>query len=519
MKQSTKLLGLIGALALAGCNPASPTSPAQTTLSGVVSVGRAGAAAEGATVTVVGTNTKTTTDATGHFSLRATGKTNNLLITKEGYASTRVENIDTSKDQKVEEILRRSFDPNLPSTPPTVTVDLQDGATVGDKDLVLKVKTTTSSPDVNAPATGIVSLEVPAGSSGYLNAGRTRSTSFDLTGDDTFTIKAADFAAYTGDLDVHVTVYDFNGNRTHVIRHVKVSAAANNAAVTQPTNLAPLAVTFADTGTFGALGKNPAAGAALKALLKGNAAPLNALRKTSAATVTPQAAPNGTILWVDVNFTYDPTKPAPRAFELYRSLDDKTYTKAVTVDPSDIVQNKTTGDYLIRDTSAELTPGVKTYYKIRAVSDAGNADSASVSVTPLNRFQVNLVSPGQGTTGVDRRPIFRWNATGAGASSLYYVLVFDRTQAEGNTTAWRSNLITNETAAVYNQDGRAALTSLQAYHAYDWQLAALTTDNQDASKVTAVSLGADFFNLFGITPSGVDSVQAGPVNEFVTGGL
>jgi len=233
--------------------------------------------------------------------------------------------------------------------------------------------------------------------------------------------------------------------------------------------------------------------------------------------VTPQAAPDETVMWVDVNFEYPPASPAPRAFELLRSFDGATYEKVLTVRPASVkiapAQGQPdTGAYVIRDNSSRLTPGVKTYYKVRAVG-VNTADSADVNVTPLDRYRVELISPAQGALDVPRVPTFRWKTSGASDQQLATVILFDRTQAEGLGVQWLSDDILNQTAAPYNFDGAARTPQLQPQHAYDWQIAAMTFNNDE----TAFSIGADFFNLFANVTA--FPVEAGPVHEFITGGI
>ncbi|WP_407569377.1 Ig-like domain-containing protein [Deinococcus altitudinis] len=492
-------------------------------VSGVVSLFRAGTAVGGATVSVIGTTVQTLTDDNGRYTLAVPVTAKNLLITKDGYASTRIENIDTSAPLVLDEILQRSFQPDLPSTPPTVTTDLVDGATIGGSDLNVKVTTITASPSTNGPSTGIVSVGSEAGSSGFLNAGRTRVSVTSLTGNDTFTFKASDLAGFSGNTDVHIDIYDFNGNRTHLIRHVKVTSAAKTGAVVAPTALTPTAITFAQTNTYGALSLSPQAATQFGDLLQqwsktGNAAGLRDLavqagKLGGAQNVTPQAASTGTVLWVDVNFKYDPAAPAPRSFELYRSLDGQTYTKVLSAAPSQVLKDATkptSGLYIMRDNSSQLTPGVQTTYKVRAVSDTATQDSAVTTVTPLPRYNVELVAPGQAATGVETAPIFRWKTSGASDKESLLLLLLDRNQAEGKTTQWQSD-VSGKTDAIYNFDGAALSPYLQPFHAYDWQLAAVTYNTAK----TAYSIGADFFNAFAIT---ANPVTNGPINEFVTGG-
>ena len=546
------LLSLSGTLLLAACSqPGTPPEikvpPVVTVqtvqVTGVVSVARAGEAVAGATVSVEGETTKTTTDANGRYALAVpvtASKYRNLLITKADYASTRVENVDVSAPQVLNEILQRSFDPALPSTPPKVTVVRQtkndkgevtssapfvDGDTIDVSSptspaLFLEVTTTTASPDLNGPATGIASVGAEAGSSGYLNNGRTRVLLSQLTGSDTFTFKAADLAAFSGNTDIHINIYDYNGNRTHLIRHVKVGSAAVTGAVIAPTNLAPLAITFADTATYGKLSQNPQVADALSAWVKtGNATGLRTLNQASAQGVspqllTPQAAEAGTVTWVDVNFKYDPAAPQPRSFELYRSLDGKkTYSKVLSAAPARVLKDAKkpeTGLFLMRDNSAELTPGTEVSYKVRAVSDAGGQDSEATSVTPLGRYSIELGAPGRAATGVDTQPIFRWKTRGASDKEALLLLLLDRTQAEGKSSQWESD-VSDSSSVIYNADWLARTPYLQPFHAYDWQLAGVTYNTAK----TAYSVGADYFNVLGIT---ANPVKSGPINEFVTGG-
>ena len=527
MNHNRRFLGIMGLVLLTACASSTPpsggivssgsaefTAPqndsaarAYITISGAVSVSRSGEAVSGASVAADGTKLKAVTDANGRYSLRVPQSVRNLTMTKPGYASTRVENIDTSKNQEINEIMQRAFDPDLPTTPPTVTTDLADGAVVGAQNLKISFKSSTASPEVNGLDTAIVALDVDAGSSGFLNAGRIRSV-LSPTGDDSVTFKRSDFLPFSGPLDVHISVYDFNGNRTHLIRHVK---AVNSVAA--PTDLQPTAITFPDTGTFGALSVNPKSTELIRQWAKTHdARPLSQVLNAQSGGVRPQAAPAGSVMWIDVAFSYDAAAPLPRAFELYRSLDGTTYTKVLTAAPNTVLVNASKPElgYVMRDNSAQLTPGVQTYYKVRAVGESAGEDSVQTSVTPLGRYDVTLQGPAQAATGVETIPIFRWSTTGKSDVEAATLILLDRTQAEGLTTQWQSD-VSGQSYTIYNADGLARTPRLQPYHAYDWQLAAITFNKEQ----TAFSIGADFFNVYGVSAF---PVETGPVNEFVTGG-
>ena len=107
-------------------------------------------------------------------------------------------------------------------------------------------------------------------------------------------------------------------------------------------------------------------------------------------------------------------------------------------------------------------------------------------------------------------PIFRWKTSNASDKELLLLLLLDRTQADLKSTQWRSD-VSGKTDAIYNFDSAALTPYLQPFHAYDWQLAAVTYNTAE----TAYSIGADFFNAFAIT---ANPVTSGPINDFVTGG-
>ncbi|MFC6592745.1 hypothetical protein ACFP81_12570 [Deinococcus lacus] len=499
---------LVGSLLLGSCGTGS-TPAAQVELSGVVSEGRGQEAVAGATVEAVGLNLKAVTDNNGRWTLKVPGgRTVDLLMTKANHASALVQDLDVSKTTYLEEVLRPAFDPALTTVPGRMTVDLANGTAVAaGAELKVKIDLDVQDPARNSLMTGIASLEQPGGYSSTMNGSVVRHLFLDARGDNSVTFEAGDFSAYKGEVPVHFVAYDLNGNRTHLIRYVKVEPAAAAAAVVAPTDVKPRAITFADKLTYSPQSLTPRTLQALSSsgLLE---------RAGLSGDLEPLAAPEQATLWVDVRFKYPVTAAAPRAFELWRSADGTNFSKIVTAAPERVLLDEETGSYRIRDTSSQLTAGEKVHYKVVAVSDAGQAESAVNDVTPLGRFTVDLLSPGQAATGVDLRPIFRWAGQGEAANTYYQVMVLDRIQGEGQSIAWLSEELENEHTAVYNFDGSAKQPSLQPYHAYEWELVALTV-SEDGK---AIAVGSDYFNLLGLFANSGASVQSAEVHEFVTGG-
>lgn len=501
-----------------------PVTTEQVSVKGAVAQGRSQEAVSGATVTVKGGGT-TQTDSNGLFTVSAPKGLTEVTITKPGYASTRVLGLNTAETTQIEEILRPAFDPRATTTPPTMSLTVLEGSAADPKnwrplatgevlntygeDITVGVKVNVDSPEMNTFKTGVAALEVSGGTSGYLNTGLTRNFFGDPRGDTTsFTFKASELAAFKGRVNLHVTAYDLNGNRVHLIQPLNVLSPDNSNLVTNPLNIEATAVTFGDNLTFGAQSISPQASAALMeqiSTLRGE--------DMDRLNITPQAAPDDASLWVDVTFDY-PSKDLPRAFELWRSFDGKEFTKVMTSAPARVTSED---GYLMRDTSPLLTPGKEVFYRVRAVSDSkqqAGSDSGVASTTPLPRYTVKLIAPAQAQTYVGLTPTFTWESTGASSHTISRVVVLDRVQAEGSSIAWLSRNVNDKNTAVYNFDSRAVQKQLQPYHAYEWQLASITA-NEDFS---AIAVAADYFNVFGLFPSAKTSVQSGPVHEFVTGG-
>lgn len=524
-------LGLTVALTACGGDNIPALAGEQITITGAVAQGRAQEAVAGAIVTVQGGGTATT-DANGLFEVKAPKGLTTMTISKPGFASTRVEGLNTAETTRVEEILRPAFDPAATTTPPSMTLSVLEGnpaeATnwkplkTGEvlnsygEDITIGVTVKVDRPDMNTFKTGVASLEVAGGTSNYLNAGLTRNFFGDPRGDTTsFTFRAADLLAFKGRVNLHVSAYDLNGNRVHLIQPLNITAPAastpNKATVVAPTEIKPMAVTYGDNLNFGGQSLQPQA--TPTADFSQQIASLRGELAAEGITIAPQAAPANASLWVDVPFKYS-AKELPRAFELWRSFDGTNFDRVFSAAPTAV---KSGAGFLMRDTSPLLTPGTKTYYKVRAVSDAGienTADSAVASTTPLPRYTVKLLAPAQAQTRVSTAPTFTWEASGASDRTLTRVLVLDRVQAEGMIFAWQSSSLVNKTSATYNVDGRAAQEQLQPYHAYEWQVASVTLNPER----NAMAVAADYFNLFNLFPSPQTSVRSGEVNEFVTGG-
>lgn len=148
----------------------------------------------------------------------------------------------------------------------------------------------------------------------------------------------------------------------------------------------------------------------------------------------------------------------PLGYNIYRSFDngeEKTYEKIGYVS-SDFVSGLAYDYYMYRlslqldyakyyykpmfvDSSSELQPGKTAYYSVSAVYNATEGyESVPTylgSVTPLEQFNVELMTPADSSVDVDRNTAFIWDTTNDLSSVdgtveyIYNMFIYDKTQA------------------------------------------------------------------------------------------
>lgn len=107
-------------------------------------------------------------------------------------------------------------------------------------------------------------------------------------------------------------------------------------------------------------------------------------------------------IFTEIDWTLPDDDTGIVGFNVYRSADGENFNK--------IAFRNT--NYAI-DNSIGLETGKEYFYKVRSVYEDGSesADSDTISVVPLEAFDVKLLSPANRETDVARRPTFRWVPT------------------------------------------------------------------------------------------------------------
>lgn len=535
------LLALLIFLAACSQTPSSTPPLDQTTwqpgtgsVAGYVVNRKAGTDVSGTTVTVAGTELSAVTDESGLYRImNIPAGLHTLTFTQEGYATSSVQGlrVEDQAETKYDTIQSEAFDPFLPTVPPSLSVSVQNGDSFpGGAEGVLSftVSGTVASPESNGfYSLGTAGLGASRGTSGYLNAS-VPGTSFPFIGGVETTVNLPT-AAFSSETSLHVVAYDVNFNRTEVVRYVNITPTPTEGALSEVTNLGAFAVTFGDTGVFGPLSRTAGFdGRALLDAVRTN--DIGALQRLAAeAHASGQLAPQGyldeVLTWVDVTFAYE-GEVLPTAFRVHRKLATQgkywpigqVSPAQATLDPED-PENVLYG---FRDATAGLEAGVEASYRIEAILGEQNTVSEVSSVTPLPAFYVNALSPTNNETNVSVSPTYEFSVENRSSLLFIGAVVLDRVHAEGSPIEWFT-LIGDDSGLTsggipHNFDGSAVNPTLQPFHGYDWQPIAVTsngtfTEGGEIEGANAVSVGADFFDAFGIG----FGVSDGPVNTFSTG--
>src|SRR5690606_10318629 len=117
-----------------------------------------------------------------------------------------------------------------------------------------------------------------------------------------------------------------------------------------------------------------------------------------------------------------------------------------------------------------LHPGLEVFYRVRAIGPTSESGewSTPVSVTPLRRFEVRLVSPKDGAVGVSLNPTFRWEYNDVGAEDYAFTGVVMGVAVDQPYATWIfEDLSINEVP--FNYDGTAT-ELLKPAKSYSWSI-------------------------------------------------
>lgn len=449
---------VVGSLVfIMGCGLVTPAPPSQ--ISGSVVNATSGEPVVGSRVRVEGSNTgfsaTVTTGGRGRFSIRVPRDRYTLTLSKRGYAASRVVGLDAHAPATIRIIQREVFNSRWATRPPDVELN---GVEDGDQ------------------FQGAIPYHIEASSENdiryiYVAVGKTPGASF-LTAPRKIFQETPSTGAQAldpgpfgvrGPTTFETVVYDFNGNRTHLIRHITV--VPPEGLVSAPRDLRAVAVTLGkQIGFFGMNG---------------------------AGMRDPRSAPFDANVYVELDWNASSTENLT-GYKVYRSFDRETFQEIATVHGQQT-------DY--KDASSELAVGKQVQYRVTAIRGGDESEPSDVAATrPLETFDVQLISPRDGATAVSRIPTFRWQPTRRVALyHIYGVVLWDTVLGESAfwVTPEPPEFVINRTSYRWNENGRMKGTpweTLQPQRLYEWEVPyAVAVDSLE--NPTSVSVAINRFSL------------------------
>ncbi len=355
------------------------TDPAYIT--GTVVEGRGGAGVVGARVFYGGYFSET--DVNGDFNLTVpSGVVNDILVTKDGQATTRVQDVTVAANETIDfEIPTRSaFSPNRSFEAPSMTLNVEPGQELsGTFTVVVKVDS------VQPIYLHYVYL---GGEQRYPY----ENSSVYAVDENEIEIDTTQFP--NGDSYLRVLIYDDNDNAAIKIVPITINNTIDDTVL--PGELTSLNLVSYNWGVnIFFYGKdladriNSAHGLQLD---------VEDIRKDMDQI---NAAPEGACLYNRLTWTYD-QGDAIDGFTVYRSFDHSNWEKIGDVAPEYL------GSGRYDDWSAKLTVNTRVYYKVVPYNSFGVGNAMERNVYILPSFNTYLEAPANEATGISLTPKFTW---------------------------------------------------------------------------------------------------------------
>jgi len=415
-----------------------------TILSGTVTSDAAGPPVEGSTVEVKEGDTvisTTTTDAQGNFSMTAlTYGTYDIIVTQPGWAASKVQGVEIIDNQAVIVNLVQK-EVNVPAwecVSPTITIT--DGISEGDTiSGIITDITVNIDDDYDIKYIFIGAYYIPT----------QLEYDFAYYGTSNVTLPSLDTTLFPdGDSQFTVVAYDMNYNRSQLTLNVTIANGGSGAVPAVPTLLWPVSVTLGEGAGYFSTGRNELfdrlgikENPDIINLPEGRSIDLNAVIN---------AADPDSSLYVEIDWE---NVVGATIYKIYRKFEGETTYHLIG----------STQYSWFRDTDSQLSVGRKTYYQVSASNAFGESEkTAEEWTTPLPKFNLNLVSPGDHATGVSLTPTLQWQPVEVVGEYQHYDW-YIMGKNDNYYTGYGINL-ENETSVVY--DGEP----LQYLKVYEWNI-------------------------------------------------
>jgi len=430
---------------------------------GTVISDASGPAVEGSTVTVDGTTLSTTTDAEGNYVIdKVPVGTHDVIVTQSGRATSKAQSITIIKDQitSVDFIQKKVNVPAWETDPPTIsTTGIEEGDTL--------------SGTVNCSAQVADDSDIRCIYVGFDYIPSELEYDFASYGSNEITPSPIDTTTVPdGEFQIVIVAYDMNYNRSQLTLNVTINNGSSGDAPATPTSLWPLSFTFGEKVGFFSMGRNEL----FKRIgIKENPNIINLTkgRKIDLNAVIKVAGPDSNLY---VGIEWDSVEDAT-GYKIYRKFEGEDTYHCIG----------STVEIPFYDTDPRLSVGRKTYYQVSAFNGFGESEKTTAEWTiPLSKFNLNLVSPQNGATGVSITPTLWWQPIEiVGKYQDYYFYIMGKNDSY---YTWDDE-VENETSVVY--DGEP----LQYLKVYEWNVynaIAFDDDYGTFPEFRAVSFAGEF---------------------------
>jgi DNA-binding protein/thiol-disulfide isomerase/thioredoxin len=410
-------------------------------LCGTVISDAAGPAIEGSTVEVKDSNITIATTATnseGRYGvLQLNEGTYDVIITQLGRATSKAQDVHIISDQTtVVNLVQKEVNvPGWEVDPPTITTT---GIVEGD--ILTGVET------CSAQVADDSNIKCIYAGFGYIPS----ELEYDYCSYDSneITIGPIDTTDIPdGEFKIVIVTYDINYNRSQLALNVTINNGGSGTIPETPTSLWPLSVTLGENvGFFGeernkilkkrGVDKN----SNIITLHKGKEIDLNAVIDT--------ADPDSNLfVEIDWNSVVDAT-----GYKIYRKFKGESAYQCIG----------STEYTLFYDTDSKLSVGGKIYYQVSAYNGYGESEKTAAEWTiPLFKFNLNLISPEDGATGVSLTSTLEWQPVDiVGKFQQYYFYVIGKNDGY---YSWM-DFVENVTSVIYNG------IPLQYLKVYEWNV-------------------------------------------------
>lgn len=316
-----------------------------------------------------------TTEDSGRFVFEVTPGIYQLLVTKDGYSTSKVQDLYVGKDLEFElEIpLIEEFYLDWPNQPPVIQIDISPQSLVGEAlsgEIELEIS--------GHSELGINLLEVSFGHQSY-----SPDLSFDSQNFCQITFDTAQLP--NGWNYIKISMYDANFNSVQTFYPIRIENSVSQKKIVQPEIGLLFAMTF---------------GKSLK-LLDQNELTVIEEEISQKADLDlgkiQESWPDDRTIFVQVIWT-----------EVLEAMGYKVYRRLATEETYQLIA--TTMQTSFTDLSSAIVPGEKVYYQVSAYTETLESDlSNPVYTIPLKQFNVRLDTPSHNHIITTLAPVFTWS--------------------------------------------------------------------------------------------------------------